>query len=493
MPNIEVFNRDDYKIDYASKLDEIRSLYITTQSEIEGYLRQINSDPVGLSGGEAFGVVGSTAAKWGTAGAVAGGFIGGGVGAGIGFGIGWIGGLIFGAGKVERVEEAALRRRNLSENQYQGMFRKSRSVYNLLTKKLDASRDRFRILSGVDEEKKRLKRTQAMKAKEALAITRQRERLDYEKELTNLDRREKVNSVRFDNAIRNIKNTKNLFLVSKDAMYEKYKIEKQSLDTQLNVLTSKYYLADLTKDMQSIAIAKHKQDRFLQGVIPSSQGLSSSLNELKGSLSSLKQMSDSISVSNAIEQTEAKLMLQYKKTVNDLVAKESILAARRGSLGQSYRTDIRQLSARMAKTLGELDGQRLGYKAELEGIALQRQVLYNTFEERSNLFDSRMALIDAELESTLRLIDYDTAAKVGRETETYNTLLENAKQFFIETQTLAERIYESGELQEITLQGQRFDQMFRDITSSINSIAQLNRGPKAASPSSTPTLKSGGV
>ena len=491
MPNIELFNKDDYNNEYSSKLEAFRKEYLDTMLEISKYRDFMSTGSFSeLSLGEVSTRMGTDAAEY----AVYGKVVGGAPGAIVGGFVGWVKSL-FSQGFSERNRyEQFESNRVLSLNQYNSMLRKSASIYKTTVQKLTTAGSRFGLIIDSTEEKKRLRTTQAMKAKAALAQAKRTDRLNFEKELTNLNRREKLNSVRKINTIQNIKNTKNLFMVTKDATYEKYKLEKSSIDTQLNVLTSKYYMADMTKNLQSIAIAKHKQDRFIQGIVPSIQGLSSTLKDVSASLVSLKQISDNLAVSNAIEQSEQKMLIQYKQTMDDLKGKEEILANRRGSLAQSYRVDIRQISARAAKTLGELNAQKLVYQTELEGIAMQRQVLYATQEERLNSYDSRFALIDKELESTLSLIDYETADNLNREADRYSSLLEETRRFFIETQSVAKRIYENRGLQELQAAGQRFDQIFRDISTTIGTFAKFN--PQISvdkKGGNTPTLKSGKI
>ena len=464
MANIERFDLDDYESGQAEKIDALTSEYLKFDLELGSLIRELSNDPNftwDLAAPDKALIGAGTGAAVGTKlfpglGTLAGGFIGG-----LG-GLIWDGvELISGIGKNKARQRIAL-------NQLQGLRTKVKTAYTSLRQKFDIRAQRFQTLSKIGDTQKRLRRTQAQKAKAALSQNLLNARLNYQRDLTNLNRRTALTSVRLDNTIRNYKNSKQLFFVSKDALYEKYKIEKSSIDTQLNVLTSKYYLADLAKDVQSVGLAKARQQQFMQTIIPVSQGLKASYTNAQASLTSLKQISQSIETASAIEQSEAEILLNYKQTTESLRGKETILRARGATLGQAYKVDLKTMTAKAAKGLGELDGQRRAYNVELEGLALQKQVLHTSYDERSQDYSGRMALIDEELSATIDLIDLGIQQDASQEAYNLANMFEQTRQLIQSGLTTARNILASDDLSDIQAQAQSFDSIFKNTINTIN-------------------------
>ena len=93
-------------------------------------------------------------------------------------------------------------------------------------------------------------------------------------------------------------------------------------------------------------------------------------------------ISQSLNAVNAIEQTEAKLLFDYRQTMNDLRGQEGILEGKRKSAGVNYKQSVKILTSKTLGALQELEGQKRIYNTELTALAEQRKLLTTTFHNR---------------------------------------------------------------------------------------------------------------
>ena len=226
------------------RINAIEGEFLRLEANLNTYLTELTGSG---SYNYALGVGGAlTDAGYGALTGAAGGSIIPGVGtiggAIIGGGLGLVKGIfgmIAGASKAGSARATAV-------NTLQAIRQKTASVYRTISSRLKARQDRFSHIRGVAEQRGIQLKSKTARMKLQLGQAMQVSRDDFNKSLSDLNRKNKLFSVRLGNTNQSIRHSKDHFLIQKEATYQKFLIEKKAIDKQLNVLTSRYYMADFS-------------------------------------------------------------------------------------------------------------------------------------------------------------------------------------------------------------------------------------------------------
>ena len=166
-----------------------------------------------------------------------------------------------------------------------------------------------------------------------------------------------------------IGNAKADFFIAADALEERFKLEKASVDNHFNVLTSAYEQAQAQKEAVAMKTARLKQGSHILNLASTfEEGRSISRATAEASVRSDKELQASLSSLNAIEQGEQQVLQLFKQASDSL--KNNIEAANITLKSKilNYNNELKQLERRTVTSLRGLSSNK--FKTELSLAAL---------------------------------------------------------------------------------------------------------------------------
>ena len=485
MPNIEYFDYKDFRTSYRQRLAEFHKNMIATENEIRELVMEIANDGTeyGTHAGRFVTDVGGGAAAGFLAGSAVpgvGNIVGGIVGGSIGF-VSWVSSL-FASGEEEDIRQAK------ALLGYQKVLKQSRVAYAQFSKRIEFTDERFQNILNVHRSKASLYKTRSEKAKAALSAQLQNEKLTYERQLTKLNVQTNQAVVGRANTIDAYKRRRDIAFLKHDALIAKADIQRTAIDTQLNVVTSKYKIANLAKNMQALKTAELKQRRFIKSLTPAKTALNSKIRSIEANSVTLKGISEAISAANAIEQSEMSTLINYKKAMTSVRNDITLLSSKRTGLAKALKVDLAELSATTSNLLAELDGQRKSYDIQIAGLAQQRKTLVDTNSQRRYSFDARLKLLDDELADTLNLLDIESSEELTNQVNKFNNLMDSFSLYQIDAFDTVGSIdlgVVSGDLQSSL---NSLQQAYNNLNTLANEYYKYERRTSIA-PAKIPTLK----
>ena len=459
--NIEYFTTDSYKDKYSVNLKNIESSFTSLDKELAQYQKE--ADETGYSAISFLGTVGA-----GTASGAAIGSVFGPVGSIFGGFVGLLGGIFTGVSQGQQAEIADTQQINAIQQIRENLKTRSR----VFSTKLAASRQRFQNIFAQREATANYYRNQTALKHAQLNDAIETLNIDYRKGLGELGLKQRLTGGRLDNTVDAIYRNKEIYSLKKESLIERYQLEKQSFDDGLNILSTKYHLASLAKDMRAVEIAQTKQQQFLQTVTPVTQGAAAGLQQLQTSSRTLEQISNSISVMNAIEQKEAQTLLIYRDAVTKLDQQTRSLKLNKTYAQSNFRVKLKELTAGAAGIIAELDNQVSAYKLQLENLASQRVLLNQSYDSRHASLLGRQSLIDQELQVSLSRLEASVGNQLTNEAERYGLLLEEQKALGREARFRTLQIVNTDELGEIQTNLRAYEQFQRQLVGLTNQRRQ---------------------
>ena len=239
-----------------------------------------------------------------------------------------------------------------------------------------------------------------------------RAKFTYYKNLTSLNVREEQAQVQLENVINKTERITHNYKLNRVALAERFSIEKRSLDSQANVLTNKYHIAHLSKDMLAVRIARQKQQQVLQDLRSDTSSLNETQKVNQSVTRSLKEVADSISASNAVEQMEIQTIMSLRDVYSQLRASSEDLSSKRFTVSKNYELNFAQLNAKTADILGDLEGRRSVLDVELRGLADQRMALNREFNNINRYSNYGYRLLDEQEKLLLKQVGHSASVRL---------------------------------------------------------------------------------
>ena len=338
-----------------------------------------------------------------------------------------------------------------------------------------SSQFRFNTLLSQEKTLTTRYKNKAASAHINLQLSLGREKASYLNKITQLQVQDLKATNALESTIKLLADSKRAYKLNKDLLFQQFKLDNQGFKADFNVITAKYQMAGLAKNLQALKIAELRQQQALALNSYSSGSLTNAQRISQSSLRSLKEISSGIELANAIEQRSLKNVLDYKNAVADLVAESTKLNLEKGALATRFRLDLLKLNSTARTNILKLDTNKRALEVTLEGLALQQQALGNAFSNFNQFYNARKRLIDAELETDLTSASDRFSLLKNREYENYMSIINNEDKTIRNTRNDLQRIITGlnlGNTQAVTSSIASLGNTFTDTAKRLSSILE---------------------
>ena len=426
-----IFNDNDYTPEYRIKLKSYLIDEEAVNKRADSVIKQ-SAENAGLSAGEVGSSFVSTVGLPTAIGCTSGGLLGSAVpviGTLIGLGVGCSVGALVGLGKWvfdwvtdDEVEE---KMHNARESQIKHIKSQAKSLGLVRDIKMSEFSDIRGDIRSQAKTDKKLIGNKFDQLKFRMDRDLDRAKFTYQKNLTALNVREAQAGTQLENAIKKTERVTHNYKLSRVALAERFSIEKRALDSEANVITNKYYMADLSKDLLAVNIARQKQQQVLQDLRSDTESMNATDKANQSVTKSIKEVSDSISKSNAIEQMEIQAIMSLRDIYSQLKAGSEDLSNKRFKVGKNYELNFAQLNAKTADILGDLEARRTVLDVELQGLSQQREALNREFNNLNSYSNYGYRLLEEQERLLLGQVDQASSRRL-REVNVKSLLFQNS-------------------------------------------------------------------